>query len=715
MRAPADIRHRIPTAAVLLLLVAGGYVFRTVFSEGVMPPPMRMQGETTQAYRYTAMISSGEGIPAVDTLVMRPHGMRTKENSIFEEYIAGGMHRMVGGNLDIFLRFFSRFFPLLAIPVLFLWMNATGFAREESFTGAAVYAVFLPALLRTRGESLYRETVALPLLFGALMFADLSGKKKGREAVALSIAGAVLLFCALAAWKVTGILSFFLFAWLAFAGKEKTTVLPFAAAQILASAMLSHMIHDGALHSPATVMAVAAAVSSLTGKHRISAWAGMALSISAAFLFRSSSTGHVASVLLAKLRFFFIHPEDPMLLGEDARLFWVSGYTSPSWAQAILLFGVAALLGVFGWKQFRRKTRGTLLFWLVPVAAAGYFLFDRLHVILALAVIPLMVAALREKKYLLLAAVPVFGTLSMYAPLGAAVLSDAGLEFEETGSLLADAELNGLVSWFRENRGTALSYWHISGLLSAYAETPVVTHTFFENEQNRETIVEFSRRIYGTEAEMTAFMEEREARYLVYQADFVFDRTPQGLLYLAGLTRVQNGSLAVRLHYYPHTLERLVLVWQGPSLRVFELDGAPADSLERYVLWERDYGRFLNDYSAAFATAMFPVETGLHLAETGMETGDPERISAALLLFAGSTDEVPADVSIELLQHLLMAHLHGNYQMENLAKDFETYLDAWGPDPQIRLDLIRLLQDSGMQERAEHHMMILESHGRRGS
>lgn len=711
MRASAELQNKTRTTVLLLLLVAGGYVFRSVFSVSVMPPPSRMQGETTQAYRYAAMISSGEAVPAVDSLVMRPAGMNTGENSIFEEYIAGGLHRVVGGDLDSFLLVFCRLFPLLALPALFFWMKGTGFSSGESYTGAAVYAVLLPALLRTRGESLYRETVALPIIFTALMLADLARGREGRRALFLSVGGAALFFLALAAWKVTAFLSFLLFFWFAFSKTSKSVVLPFAAVQILASLTLSHMVHDGAIHSPASIMAVAAAVSSLSGKSRISGFAGMAAAALSLLLFPSTSTGHVSSVIAAKFRFFFSHPENPLLLDPDSRLFWVSGYTSPTPGQALLLFGAAALTAAFGWKRFRTLTRGSLLFWLFPASAAGYLLFDRLHVLLAFGIVPPLISAMRGRRYLLPAAAALFGTLSMFAPAEAEAIRDAGLNPGESGSLLTDRELDGIISWSRDNPGTVLSYWHISGLLSAYAGTPVVTHTFFENGDNRRTIVEFAGLMYGTEAGMVEFMERKGADYLVYQADFVFDRSTQGLLYLAGLTEVPDGSLAVRLHYYPESLERLFPVWQGPSLRVFAIQGSAPDSLQRHALWERGYGGFINDYQIALAAVMAPVETGLYLGGTGMESGDPAKISAGLLLLAQSPEEVPAEASIELLQNLLMAHLYGDYPLDMLADDFETYLDAWGPDPQLRLDLIRLLQSGGMQERAERHLNILRTTG----
>ncbi len=712
MRAQADSKNQFNIIVLLLLLVAGGFAFRTVFARSVMRPPSRMQGETTQAYRYARMVSDGEGIPEVDTLVMRPNGMITAENSVFEEYIAGGIHRVVGGDFNRFLLLFCRIFPLLVLPVIFFWMRNSGFSMPESSAGAGLYAVFLPALLRTRGESLYRETVALPLITLTLALADMGIRSERKNTLKFSIAAAVTFFMALASWKVTGFISFFIFTWLAFRKPGLRTVLPLAVSQLAAATLLTHMRHDMALLSPGTIMAVAAVASSFFN-HKVFPWAGLMVSLASGVFFSSSSSGHVASVIAAKLKFFFSHPEDPALLSGDARLFWVSGYTSPSVGQIILLFGAAAVIAVWGWKPLREKTRGSAMLFLAPLSAAGYLFFDRLHVLLAIGIIPAVIAALRGRRWMLPVLLTVFGLQSMFAPQLATLLSSTGLSFGDSSSLLKDSELDDFVDWAEENPGTMLSFWHISGLLSAYAEMPVVTHTFFENTENRETIIEFAERIYGTEDEMVDFMEEKRAIYLAYQADFTFDRTPQGLLYLAALTEIPDGCLAIRLHYYPHSLERLKLIWQGPSIRVFQLDGDTADT-RRQLLWETRYGSFLHNREMAGAVINSPVETGIYLADQGISNSDPQKISAALLIFSLSRNDVPADAAVTLLQELLMAHLAGEYSIEYLEEDFVAYLDGWGPDPQLRFDLVRLLRNNDLDQRADFHMEIIERMGRNG-
>jgi len=694
---------------LLVFILAGAFVFRTSFASSVMPPPARMQGETTQAYRYTKLIAEGVGVPLTDSLVMQPTGFNTSENSIFEEYIAGGIYRVIPVvDFDSFLQFFCRFFPLLTAVALYFWMTNSGFSFYQSISGSALYGVFLPALLRTRGESFYRETVALPLLITTLALVDIARKKQ--NVFKFSIPAAIFLFFSLAAWKVTAFIALFLFLYLAFTRPGWKIVLPLVVAQIVAALFLSHMQHDNSIYSSTSIIAITSLLSAFYKKKYIP-YLGIFVSLLTAFFFSSSSTSHVSSVILAKLKFFFSHPSNPTLLSPDARLFWVSGYSTPSMAQIMLLFGLSIVLASLGWSAFKKKTNGSLMFVFLPLSLAGYFFFDRLHVLLAVAIIPPVIAFSKKNRWLLPVLITIFGLHSMFAPKFAGLIQSTGLEFEDTSSLLTDSELDELIDWSSGHRETTLSFWHISGLLSAYAESPVVTHTFFENTQNRETIMQFAYNIYNSEEEMIQFMEASGAKYLVYQADFIFDRSSQGLLYLSGNTEVPDGSLAIRLHYYPHSLERLVLIWQGTSLRVFELDGQP-QLLRRYPLWEARYALFLDNDEAASTSINLPVETGIFIADQGFASEDPQKLSAALLLFSQNTDEVPADAAISLLQELLMKHLAGIYAIEFLEEDFITYLDSWGPDPQLRFDLVRLLRDNQLFDRADYHMQIIESMGR---
>ena len=695
---------------LLIFVLAGAFVFRSIFAASVMPPPARMQGETTQSYRYAKMIANGSGIPSVDTLVMQPDGFNTSENSIFEEYIAGGIYRAIPAisDFDSFLNFFCSFFPLLTAIALYFWMMNSGFSFYESISGSTLYGVFLPALLRTRGESFYRETVALPFLIATLTFIDISRRKE--NVLKFSVPAALFLFLSLAAWKVTAFISLFLFLYLAFTRPGWKIVLPLVVAQIAAALFLTHMQHDNSIYSGTSIIAITSLLSAFYRKKYIP-YLGVFVSLLATFFFSSSSTSHVSAVILAKLKFFFLHPSNPTLLSPDARLFWVSGYATPSLAQIILLFGVSIIIAAFAWRTFKKNTSGSLMFYFLPLSLAGYLFFDRLHVLLAVAIIPAIIAFSKKSKWLLPVIITIFGLQSMFAPKLAGLIQSAGLQFEDTSSLLTDSELDDLIVWSSEHRETTLSFWHISGLLSAYAQSPVVTHTFFENTQNREAIMQFAYNIYNSEDEMIQFMEASGARYLVYQADFIFDRSSQGLLYLSGNTEVPDGSLAIRLHYYPYSLERLIPVWQGASLRVFELDGQP-QLLKRFPLWEARYAQFFDTDEAASISINLPVETGIFIADQGFLSEDPQKLSAALLLFSQNTDDVPADAAISLLQELLMKHLSGVYAVEYLEEDFIVYLDSWGPDPQLRFDLVRLLRDNGKFDRADYHMQILESMGR---
>jgi hypothetical protein len=705
----------LPTAvriAVFPLLMGAALLFRAFFSQNVMPPPERMQGEATQAYRYALMVSRGEGIPRIDPLVMHPEGFPTGQNSLFEEYLAGWLHRAAGGDFDVFIRRFCLVFPLLAMPGLFLWSRAAGLSARSALAASALYGIMLPALLRARGESLYRETVAIPMLvfLGWTLERALGA---GKNRVAWSASAGVLLFLALASWKVAGFLSAFLFLYLLFRRDPAgpAVLLPLGAAQLAASLVLSHMRHDGALLSPGSMLAAAAMISCIPagGFRGAARWIGAGAAVLSALLLPGSG-GHVAAVALAKARFLFRHPGDPALLTPDARLFWVGGYTSPTPGEFLWMFGVPGVLAVSAAGRFLSAARGTLLAGFIPLALAGCLFFDRLHVFLAVALAPAAVMAFRRNA-LLPVVFLLAGAQTMLAPRLAQALDSAGLGFRPGASLLTDGELDDYLDWAASTEpgdGFA-AYWHLSGLTSAYAGRPTVLHTFFENQDNRRRIQEFASALYGSEENLAAFMEENRAEYLVYQADFMLDLSWQGAAYLGGVVSPPETCAAFLMQYRPESLQRLAPVWQGWSLRVFRLDGRAAD-LPQNPLFRERYRSFM-DYDAALAATAEPVGTGLSLASRGMAAGDPDRASAGLLLMSGDPVAVPPEAAVGPLQFLVQAHLDGTYGIRELEEDFLAYLDGWGPDPAIRLDLVRLLERAGLGEEAARQYGIAVSEG----
>ncbi len=713
---PKGIRNLLVVSA-LIIAVATGYLFRSWFAREVMPPSQRMQTETTQSYRYARMISEEGGIPRLDTLVMHPEGMITSENSIFEEYIAGGIHRITGGDFDDFMKFFCLLFPLLTIPLLYLWMRAADYSITCALAGSALYAFLFPALLRTRGESFYRETVALPLLVAlawltekALSDGERDGSTAGKTLISSISAGSVLFFT-LAAWKVSAFIVFFLFLYLYWRNYRRDDV-PFvlriwlAAAQLSAAVLLTHMRHDGALISPSSVMAVL-----LVLKRPKVIWiplCGTLLAIFSTFTGPGSS-GHVAAVMSAKIRFMFSHPSDPSLLSDDARLFWVPGYTSPTPAQFLLLFGVPIAVAIPGIRVFFREKKGRLIFWFLFLSLAGYLFFDRLLVLLAIALIPVISLSLR-KSWFIVPALSLILLQSVFPGHVAEMISKTGLQFRNSSSLLNDSELDSFLQWVQRETDSdeaILSFWHISGLVSAYAERPVVTHTFFENSDNRRTIVRFARTIFMPEDSLTAFMREKECRLVVYQADFLLDDSFSGLLYLAGLDEVPDNSVALKMQYMPELLSSLTPVFQGPSLRVFRVGEGNGEHLPRQFLFVDRYRHCYSGYDSSRELMYDQRVSSGYLADAGIEFNDPDMLSGALLL--GVSAGGPQHVTEQMLNDLIQLYIQGSYSLDYLAEDIETFIYWCGSRSELRLLLARLYASEGRLTEAEaEYRLVLE-------
>lgn len=703
--------------SALLAAITSGFLFRTYFARRVMPPSGRMQTETTQSYRYAKMISQEGNIPELDSLVMYPEGMNTSENSIFEEYIAGGIHRIIGGNFNDFIRFFCLLFPLLTIPVLFLWMRSADYSLLLSLAGSSFYAFIFPALLRTRGESFYRETVALPFLVTLAWLTEkaLSDNHRDgtndRKVLITSIAAGFVLFLTLAAWKVSAFIVFFLLLYLFWRNYRNRDVpfslrISFAAAQIAAALLLSHMRHDGAILSPSTVMAVLLVLPRF--KSVCIPIAGTLLAVLSVFA-GPGSGGHIAAVIAAKIRFMFSHPSDPSLLSSDARLFWVPGYTSPTPAQFLLVFGIPFAVAAPGIPAFFREKKGRLIFWFLFLSLAGYLFFDRLLVFLAIALIPVITLSLR-KKWFFIPAVALILMQSILPGNIAEIILKSGLQFRNTSSLLNDSELDSFLHWIERETGNdeaVLSFWHISGLVSAYAHRPVITHTFFENRSNRRNIVRFASVMFMPEDSLTAFMKEKECEIVVYQADFLLDDSYCGLLYLAGLEDVPDDAVALKMQFAPEMLSSLTPVFQGSSLRVFKLGEANAEPVPRHFLFVDRYRHCYNGYDSARALLSDPRAASGYLADTGIEMNDPDMLSGALLL--GVSGDGPQDVTEQMLNDLIQLYIQCSYDLDNLSEDIETFIYWRGDKPGLRLLLARLFASEGRFREAEiEYVLVLE-------
>lgn len=718
MNAMSRGTRNILVVSALIISITAGFLFRLWFTREVMPPSKRMQTETTQSYRYARMISEEGSIPKLDTLVMHPDGMNTSENTIFEEYLAGGIHRLTGGNFDDFIRIFCLLFPLLTIPFLYLWMRADDYSISTALAGSTLYAFLFPALLRATGGSFYRETVALPLLTALAWLTEKAisdGEHDGstaRNTFIASISAGSVLFVSLAAWKVTAFVTVFLFLYIYWRYFRKGDIpaalrISLAAAQLSAALLLSHMRHDGALISPSSVMAVL-----LILPRPKALWiplCGTLLAFLSSFV-GTGSTGHVSAVITAKIRFLFSHPSDPSLLSDDARLFWVPGYTSPTPAQFLLLFGIPFAAAVPGIPEFFREKKGRLIFWFPFFSLAGYLFFDRLLVLLAIAFIPVISLSLR-KKWFILPAIMIVLAQSVFPGHIAEIISETGLQYRNSSSLLNDSELDSFLQWLQRETDSdeaILSFWHISGLVSAYAERPVVTHTFFENSDNRSTIVTFAKVMFMPEDSLVAFMNEKECRFVVYQADFLLDDSFSGLLYLAGLDEVPDNSVALRMHYMPEQLLSFVPVFQGPSLRIFRMGKENGETLPRHFLFVDRYRRCYDDYDSV-RNLMYDrrASSGI-LADAGIESNDPHILSGAMLI--GLSDGgVPQQVTERMLNDLIQLYIHGSYSLDYLAEDIETFIYWCGSRPELRLLLARLYASEGrLTEAEEEYHLLLE-------
>ncbi len=150
------------------------------------------------------MISKEEPIPNIDYKMQHPEGMEVaKRLSIFEEYVAGYLHRLpVLKNIPLhrFLEYFSWYFSALSIFAVYLLSSLFTKSRRLSLLSALYYAVAYPAIIRTVDGLFLREILALPfMIFHLYLFLKSMESKK----MAYPIISGALLIIIFASWKLS--------------------------------------------------------------------------------------------------------------------------------------------------------------------------------------------------------------------------------------------------------------------------------------------------------------------------------------------------------------------------------------------------------------------------------------------------------------------------------------------------------------------------------
>lgn len=644
-------------ARVILLVVglsaawaAGVGIRRAVLSEQERQwgADMPFTLESALFFRRIRTVEETGRMPEHDVALQAPEGVRTAEvDTVGIEPLFARLQRLLpdAWPMEARCRWVALLWFSLSIPLIGLWIAAETGSVWAAWLTAAWYAVSAAAVMRSTGQELQHENVALPLLLGHLALDALARRTAAHRLFLGAAAGsALLLALALASWDlVQYYLALLLVAGIVRAVREKpddaargTTIWAALCVALTATAWLNPYYRaHGFWTSPVLFGFWGVLASRFVARAwpvpsrrvlRIAHAACLTLIVLGPMLLAvglgaryGSSYAHFADLLWAKLRFLNSKPDDPGLLTFTQRIMWTPSLhsaTGPMTAALFPLMGpltfVAILLGCL------RRKAVVQAFWRVAffcsVSWLFYILFVRFHVFVALfsaALFGLWAAGTKNRSFLVRLLV---GVVLSFAVMGEAywVLAHAAAWGR---SNVYYRELRELTEWMRVNGNgePVLANFGVSASILAYGDCPVVLHPKFENEALRGKVRAYAETLFGDSE--TAFRDLAEgwgARWYVYAMGEFSSRSPElQMRYMVNALNPPETAPARSFEFAPHALTRFDRTWGNRKYRVFRIrtkaDERRAEAFADEARTELEHGRLDRAEAAAFeALALDP-------------------------------------------------------------------------------------------------------------
>jgi tetratricopeptide (TPR) repeat protein len=549
--------------------------------------------ESAFHFRHFLMIAEGRDIPPIDRGIQYPEGLDTvRYITPVMERVAGTLYRLFFSSTPphLFLPYFSFVLTTLSVLAVFLTGKIVWRSNLAAFIAAFFYGLTPASLIRTAGGGFIREDFALPLIFFSFACFMYCLRK---DKPLVSALGSTFLFIALAAWHVTQLyLSLFMIGMTTAYFINRKKVLPqkslvvFVAFMVGASILLPVLRAKYFVFSPALMLSYGLLAASLIlalkgGDNRKNTIIG---NIAIIALFASSliiqkligAYSHVYELILAKIRFLGVLPEDPAALSFEAKSMWTSAFVSPKLIEIPMLLSFTFLFGAIGavimiYRISKRKAESyemmTVFFTLCTFVL--FLMIHRMHIFavffLALSMGALTLFRNNSLKYI------------MYGFLGVCLLVQfyLMLNFFSLKAFRPDQNhLKNMLTFIRENTdkdSAVLTSFQLGPSVAVYTGRPVILHSKFESKLIRDKVNDVYTSLFNSESEFYELCRRYEADLFVYQMNIALEGRPMSVRYLAGAKPLRTDSAAFLLHFAQDKLKLFRLIYQNPFYRVYKV------------------------------------------------------------------------------------------------------------------------------------------------
>ena len=573
--------------------------------------------ESAFHFRHFQMVAQGKGIPAVDFGIQHPEGLDTvRYITPVMEQVSGKLYRWFFSNMPphVFLVYFSIAISTLSILAIFFTASAAWRSRAAALICASFYALAPASLTRTSGGGFIREDFALPFIFFSFGCFIVCLRK---DKPLVSGLGSVLLIMALSAWHVTQLyLSLFVAALVVAFMLKNDQDLPLKSLIVFVVMMMSAALFIPVLRakhfifSPALMLSCGLLViawMSITIKRSRKNQLVIAGLILGGFLIVSliiqtlmGSYSHVFELLLAKIRFLGVLPEDPGRLSFEAKSMWTSAFVSPQLVElpfllsASLIFGPIAV-GIMIQRMVKRHSSAHEIV-IVFLAGCMFILFLMIHrmSVFAIFFLALSMGTLTQINNTHL-------KRTVYASLVICFLIQCYLlpSFKLVAFRPNQKDLKDVLAFIKNRTApetAVLTTFQLGPAVAAYTAHPVALHSKFESKILRDKVAQVYTALYRSEDTFYEICKRLKVGLFVYQPDMVQSDAPGSIRYLVGAKPLKTKSAAFGFHFAPHKLKHFTLLYQSPIYRVYgvgEIKSTAADPIQYEPHY--DLANFLNN------------------------------------------------------------------------------------------------------------------------
>ncbi len=600
---------------LVVLFVTGVAVRRNILNEQHAPgwEEMPFTLESALHFRMIDQLLKNGEIPNVDRAVQYPEGVNPRQTySISDEWVFAGICKLIpgGSSLTTRLRWISVLWFCMGIPMIALWIAWRTGSRTAGFVTGAFYAVMLASVVRSTGQELSRENFALPLLLAHMAFNALADRREsGWGCWLAAIVSGVMLALALISWDLVRfyiVILWVMEGWkIVFGGGEKFEALYWkpaveAIAVLAIGAVNPYLRAHAFAVSPIALLALGVIMTKIWrrlpwGRVKAGVDGRTVLGIlMTAFIFFipllcgiffyrefGSHYGHFGELLLAKLRFFGVKPQDPGLLGFEASIMWVPALHTANADIISSLFPYTlyltfpVLLVLYSGFSSKAPDNGlgrVAIFYVVTFIS--FCMFVRFHVFLAVFLAGLIGwgvhLAMRVggwRAWVVLIAVA-FGFL-------AETVSAVKNPQDWGRPAVYYSEMREMTEWIGEHieGEPVLANFGVSSVILTYAGSPVVLHPKFESDDIIQRVREYGEIMFkGSELELRDWMQQKKTRYLVYSiGEFAAKKPECQMRYFVDALNPAEGVPARIFEYWTGETNWFRLMWENRKYRVFRV------------------------------------------------------------------------------------------------------------------------------------------------